>query len=249
MARLIIADVDGCISPEESIPWDLDPFVQFARLTRQANDGHGPIAPITFCTGRPQPYVELLAKLLDVRAPVICESGAVLYTLHDNHARYAPGVSVEKIAGLRALRAFIESEILPSQPGALLQFGKEAQISVFSKAPAILPGIQRQVEGFMAGRRGPGLDITRSHYYLNMSLSGVDKGATLRLLLDELGIDGDDAAGIGDTEGDLPIRQVVRFFACPANATAAVQSVADYVSPHPALRGILDILNHPAMRK
>ena len=245
----IITDVDGCISPEESVPWDLDLFWQLARLTRQASEGLSPVAPMTLCTGRPQPYAEVLMKLLDVRAPAVCENGVVLYSLHDNRSRYGPGVTLEKIRALREVRTFIETDVLPQEPRAVLQFGKEAQLSIYCAQPEVLPSVRRRIEQFLGEHGGPALHITASHYYLNLSLAGVDKGSTLRLLLSELGVTQQDVAGIGDTEGDLALRETVGFFACPANATPSIQRVADYISPHPALRGVLDILNHPQMRR
>lgn len=242
MAKWIIADVDGCISPEESVAWDLELFGRFARLCRDASAGRGALPPLTLCTGRPQPYVEALMKILDVRAPAICENGAVFYTIHDNRSRYGPGVTTEKIRGLRQVRAFVESQILPRHPEALIQFGKEAQISIYSQRPAIFPEIRRQIEQFVRDNGGMQLRITASHYYLNISLAGVDKGEALAELLVELNCAPADAIGIGDTEGDMPLRQRVGYFACPANATDQIKSVADYVSPLANLAGVLDIL-------
>jgi HAD superfamily hydrolase (TIGR01484 family) len=245
----IIMDIDGCISPEESIPWDLERFAELAYLSREASAGRGTLPPFTLCTGRPQPYVEVLMKMLDVRAPAICENGAVLYTLHNNLSQYAPGVSQGKIEGLRAVRAFIEHEVLPSNPKLCYQFGKEAQISVFSEQPDVFSGIKSSIEDFIAERGGPELLISPSHYYLNISLAGVDKGSTLKHLLGELGVSRKHAAGIGDTEGDLPLRDNVGFFACPANATPDIRAVADYVSPHANIAGVLDILRRPELQQ
>jgi HAD superfamily hydrolase (TIGR01484 family) len=244
MVQWIVTDIDGCLSPEDSVPWDLDKFMRLAWLSREASEGRGSLAPLTLCTGRPQPYVELLMKLLDVRAPAICENGAVLYSLHDNTASYGPGVTQEKILGLRRVRQFIEAEILPQFSQAVLQFGKEAQLSVFSSEPQVFDIIQPRIAAF-AAENGPELNITASHYYLNISLAGVDKGESLRVLLRQLGITHDQAAGIGDTEGDLPLREAVGFFACPANAKDEIKNVADYVSPYPQLEGVLDILARP----
>lgn len=67
--------------------------------------------------------------------------------------------------------------------------------------------------------------------------------------MSELGLTRDEVAGIGDTEGDLPLRREVSFFACPANATPEVKKVADYVAPHPNIRGVLDILAQPALQR
>lgn len=247
--RIIVSDIDGCITPEESIAWDLEAFTRFATVCRQASAGESHLPPLTLCTGRPQPYVEALMKILDIRLPVICENGAVIYDLPDNRAEYAPSVTPAKIAGLRHLRQFIEQQLLPAFPGCLLQFGKEAQMSVFTKNPSVFPEMKRQLDAFVTGHSDIDVVINASHFYLNISLAGVDKGSAIRKVLGELNISHDDAAGIGDTEGDLPLRDAVAFFACPANATAPVKAVADYVSPYPALRGMLDILQRAELRQ
>jgi len=248
-AKLIISDIDGCLSPEESVPWDLEYFWAFARLAREAAAGSGPLPPITLCTGRPQPYCEVLTKLLDIRLPVICENGAVLYTLHDNYARYAPGVTEDNVEGLRALVTYLERDVLPHEPAAVLQYGKMAQLSVFSKDPAALPTITPKIEAFIERQGGPALVINVSHYYLNVSLSGVDKGSALRAVLDELGLSREEVAGIGDTEGDMPLRDAVGHFACPSNAHGVILDAADYVSPYPTLEGVLDILARPEFQR
>ena len=243
----IITDIDGCLSPEESIAWGLDAFWTFARMSQEASAGRGPIAPMTLCTGRPQPYVEVLMKILDIRAPAICENGAVLYTLRDNRSVYGPGITPEKIRGLRAVRAFLETEIFPDYPDVLYQFGKEAQMSIFCERPEVFQDITPRIEAFNAQHGGAELVFTASHYYLNISLAGINKGLALSMLLRELGIDRQQTAGIGDTEGDLPLRDAVGFFACPANAQSVLKKVADYVSPYPDIEGMLDILNRPEL--
>jgi HAD superfamily hydrolase (TIGR01484 family) len=247
--KWIITDIDGCLTPEESVPWDLEAFWEFARISREASAGSGKVAPFVLCTGRPQPYAECLMKLLDIRAPAICENGAVIYTLNDNHARYGPGVSEEKILGLRDVRAFIETELLGRYPECFLQFGKEAQISVFSEKPEVFPALADAIEHYTSRQKGPDLLINASHFYLNISLAGVDKGNAITSVAEELNVESSDLAGIGDTVGDIPIQRNVRFFACPANAQPEAQTVADYVSPFRNMAGVLDILKQPAFLK
>jgi hydroxymethylpyrimidine pyrophosphatase-like HAD family hydrolase len=143
----------------------------------------------------------------------------------------------------------IENEILSEHPEAVIQFGKEAQISVFSENTSLFPEIRSQVEDFVRRRQGPDIEISMSHYYINISLKEVDKGRAIERLLKELGLARDQVAGVGDTEGDLPLRNAVGFFACPANSREGVKSVADYVSPYPDIKGMLDILHRPELRR
>ncbi|MFP4500921.1 MAG: HAD family hydrolase [Candidatus Hydrogenedentota bacterium] len=246
--QLIISDIDGCLSPEASIAWDMTAFDAFLARVRPAQTGNSPLAPFTLCTGRPQPYVEVLAKLLDIRAPIICENGAVIYSLHDNWSRYGPGVTEEKIAGLRAIRGFLDGAVLRAHPGALYQYGKEAMLSVFSADPAILPPIADEITAFVAREGLAPPVINTSVHYLNISMAGVNKGTALHWLLDELGMAGAQAAGIGDTIGDIPLREAVGWFACPANADPALKERADYVSAENDIRGLVDILDQPACK-
>lgn len=241
MIKWVFSDVDGCLCPEESQAWDLDAMRRVAAWCRESAAGNSGLPGFTLCTGRPQPYVEVLAKLFDIRVPMICENGAVVYTLADNHARYGPGVTPEKIVGLRRLQEFLEEELLPRHPGAILQFGKMAQLSVYSENPALLRELTPPVLEY-AGANALELNVEPSHYYLNISLKGVSKGSALEWLRGELGVHRGECAGIGDTEGDLALRDAVGWFACPANAQPAIKEVADYISPHPVTEGVMDIL-------
>lgn len=247
--RLIISDIDGCISPEESRAWDGPLFNRFADMSRAASAGKAAIAPLTLCTGRPQPYVEVLMKVLDIRYPAICEAGAVLYSLHDNCSRFAASIMPEQIHGLHLLRERIVAEVLPDFPGLIYQFGKEAQMSLFCEQPACFPSVAERVRRLAEVIPGLDLVITPSHYYLNIDLADVTKGAAIADLLVDLGLERHEAAGIGDTMGDISIRDAVAFFACPANAVGAIKEVADYVSPYPDISGMLDILERPELRQ
>ena len=155
--KLIISDIDGCISPEESRAWDWPAFSRFAALSHAASEGRGDLAPMTLCTGRPQPYVEALMKVLDIRFPAICESGAVLYSLSDNRSRFTPAITPEKIRGLHALRDHITTEIMPAFPGLVYQFGKEAQMSLYCEQPACFTEVAELVRAHAATL--PGLEV------------------------------------------------------------------------------------------
>ncbi|NLN92047.1 MAG: HAD family phosphatase [Candidatus Hydrogenedens sp.] len=247
--RLIISDIDGCISPEESRAWDGPLFDRFAARCRAASAGTSTLAPLTLCTGRPQPYVEALMKVLDIRFPAICESGAVIYRLENNLSTFGPGIMPAMIQSLQQLRHFISIEILPLYPGLIYQFGKEAQISLFSEDPSCFEEVQADIQAYADTLAGLKLTMTPSHYYLNIDLAGVTKGTAIELIAGEYDLSRDDMAGIGDTLGDLSIRESVGFFACPANAVPQLKEVADYVSPWPDLQGMLDILDRPEMQK
>ncbi|MEO8376607.1 MAG: HAD hydrolase family protein [Candidatus Sumerlaeota bacterium] len=238
--KWIFCDVDGCMTSEASVRWDVPGLLKIADYCKRANGDPG-LPQITLCTGRPQPYVEALAKLLDIRVPLICENGAVVYTLRDNRARFADEVEQYHLDAIVRLRRMIVASILERFPQAVLQYGKHAQISVFSPDPTIFDALRPEVESAAGGDLHL-FDIKPSQYYLNISLRVTNKGRTANALASAAGFSRSQIAAIGDTDGDLSLRESAAFLACPANATDAMKEHADYVSPHPELEGVLDIL-------
>ena len=240
--ELIVSDVDGCLSPEESVGWNLSHFGQLAERIRCGGPSGAPL-PVTLCTGRPQPYVEVLLKLFDISLPAICENGAVIYDLPSNSSRFGPGVTEKRIGVIREIRSFVEREILPAYSEVSIQFGKEAQLSIYSGEPEQIPQMAERVVAFSRTLGEEMVRVDSSHYYLNVSISDVSKGSALELVANEVGASRKHTAVIGDTSGDLPMRDHAAFFGAPANATDPVKEIADYVSPYPDLKGVADILD------
>ncbi len=241
--RLIISDIDGCITGEGSVPVDSKSFRLIQEYCAKSHQQPEDFPPLMLCTGRPQPYVEALMKVLGIEKPGICENGAIIYYLEKNWAKYGPGVTPKKMEGLRKVRSFIEREIIPLHENLFYQVGKEAQLSIFCEDPALLRDVAPNVDRFAEEHCDLKLDIKPSHFYLNISLPGVTKGTAIRAVLSEMGLRKEEVIGIGDTTGDLPIQEEVNWFACPSNSQEGLKKVADYISPYAEAEGFLDILN------
>jgi hydroxymethylpyrimidine pyrophosphatase-like HAD family hydrolase len=78
--------------------------------------------------------------------------------------------------------------------------------------------------------------------WVNCDLAHVSKATGLARFKARTGLVAERLAGIGDTTGDMAIREHVAFFACPANAQPELKRHADYVSPFAEVAGVLDIL-------
>lgn len=236
---LIIADNDGCLVAEDTSPMDLDSLGRIAEHNRlaQANRDR-PI--LTLCTGRPQPFAEAMCRLLANRSiPCIAENGVWMYNPADNTYEMDPGITPADRAAVREAAAWLEAEYGPK--GVSHQPGKAASISLYHRDPEYLKTIKQPVaEAFE--RRGWPLRVSMTWFYINCDLAPVSKGSGLDRLLARTNIPRERLMGIGDTIGDLPIRERVAFFACPANAKNEIKQVADYVSPYPEARGVVDIV-------
>lgn len=234
----IISDVDGCLGPESHAPLNAPALARIAAYNQRASKGAAPI--LTMCTGRPQPYVEALVRLLAVPVPAVCEMGVWLYDPRDNRFIMDPAITPDHIAMVRAAQTWIERTLVPQ--GVAIQPGKSASISLWHPDTTALLALKPQlVETF--AREGWNLRVSNTVAWINCDLAHVSKGSGLDRLFTMMGYTKDRLAGIGDTMGDMCIRDRVRVFACPANAAPDLKAKADYVSTKENIEGVLEMLS------
>ena len=79
--KLILADIDGCILPRRRHQIiDLSVIDQI-RQHNQLSRENPTVPPVTLCSGRPQPYVELMMKLIGGYIPALFEWNPILLPL------------------------------------------------------------------------------------------------------------------------------------------------------------------------
>lgn len=237
--RAIICDIDGCLGPESYAPLDAELLARVAEHNRAAC-GSG-LGVVTLCSGRPQPYAEAMCRLVaNTTLPIICEMGVWLYDPRDNRFLMDPAITSRDLEVIAAATRWVHEELLPK--GVVMQPGKSASISLWHPDTAFLLGLKPGIE---ARVRNAGWDIRVSNTvaWINLELSHVSKASGLRRMMQMCGLQKSDLAGIGDTMGDMAIREHVAFFACPSNADPALKAHADYVSPRDEVAGVLDIID------
>src|SRR5437867_4870928 len=78
LVRLVLLDIDGCLTAGEASPLNFGVLDQLQQVNRRAAED--PMVPaISLCTGRPEPYVELMTQAIAGYLPAIWENGAGLY--------------------------------------------------------------------------------------------------------------------------------------------------------------------------
>jgi hydroxymethylpyrimidine pyrophosphatase-like HAD family hydrolase len=236
---LIISDNDGCLVAEDTSPMDLESLGKLAEHNRLAQSAHDrPV--LTLCSGRPQPFAEAMCRLLANRsAPCIAENGVWMYHPADNRYEIDPAIAPAHRAAVREASDWVASEYGPR--GVSQQPGKAASISLYHPDTDYLKSIRPRITDEFA-RRGWPLRVSMTWFYINCDLAHVSKGTGLDRLLAATGLSRGRLMGIGDTTGDMPIRERTSFFACPANAQEEIKAVADYVSPFPMAKGVVDII-------
>lgn len=239
----VICDIDGCLGPETHGPLDAPRLAEVGAYNDRAHaDGDRPV--VTLCTGRPLPYAEAMARLIGTRTlPVVCEMGVWLWHSDTNVFDRDPRITPSDIEAVHAAQAWLESEFGAGNPRGPVsqQPGKACSISLYHPDTAYLKSLEPGLASACAERGWP-FRVSSTWNWINLDLTHVSKATGIVRMKAHTGLETPRLAGIGDTMGDLAIREHVAFFACPANADERLKPHADYVSPHEDVAGVLDIL-------
>jgi hydroxymethylpyrimidine pyrophosphatase-like HAD family hydrolase len=240
MIRLVVLDIDGVLSDGETAPFDPGLMRMLAALNGAARAGHGPA--VTFCSGRPGPYVEAVMQMIDGRLPAVFEAGAGLYLA--DRGRQEPHPGLGDLEALRECRARLQAAAAGG--GAFwVQPGKDYTASVFPPDPQSpdLPALRRLVAAVL-GPLADRVTCSLTASCVNVVPRGCDKGAGVRLLAERTGIPLSAMLGIGDSQVDEPFLAITGATGAPANASESVKALVGYVSPHRTDEGLRDILRH-----
>lgn len=241
--RVVLCDIDGVLTPGEGAPAE----PELLRRVASWNDAAllDPMLPsISLCTGRQEPYVELLAQLTHVFLPCLFEHGAGMLEPRRFRFTLNPLLGPGPWRQLGALREILDDGLL-SSGRAFVQPGKEATLTLYPLGSTTVDELAEAAADAVA-RAGSHFRVIPNIRGVEVRPPGIDKGVGARWLAQELGIPLQAVAGVGDADDDLTFLRLVGYPAAPANATPAVRSAARYVSARPFGEGLLEILEHIA---
>lgn len=235
----IFCDIDGCLAPESGAPLNAEVLARLAAHNRLAVARQDrPV--ITLCSGRPQPFVEAMCRLLaNTVYPAISEMGVWLFDPVAETSQLDPNIGRHHLEGVRGATRWVEQELVPK--GVFVQPGKAASISLWHPDRDWLMSLMPALVDVFAKEGWP-LRVSRTVAWLNCDLAHIGKGTGIERFYAKTGLQPSRMAGIGDTPTDHAIRERVGFFACPSNAAPDLSSKADYVSPFHEIDGVLDIV-------
>ena len=236
---LVVIDVDGCLTPGEAGDWNWEALQAIHRMNRQARQGLS-VPAITLCTGRQEPYVEVLMQAIGGYLPCIYENGAGLYFPDSYRFAEHPAITATAREALMAAKKTLYAQLISAGLG-YFQPGKEACLTLYP-----LPGTTVERLHQLAAQALAPFDsiliIQASVSCVDVTPSGIDKGRGVRWLSEQVGIPLAHMGGIGDSPSDLKFVELVGRSAAPANAAAEVKRRVDYVSPYKNGDGVVDIL-------
>jgi len=237
--RLVVVDVDGCLTPGEGQPWNFKALGCVAQLNRESR--HNPQVPaVTLCTGRQEPYVEVLMQAIDAHLPAIYENGGGLYFPQEYCFVENPLITPEMREALSGVKAALCQEIVETGRG-YFQPGKEVSLTLYPTNHTPVHELHRIAIEVLTAQQAR-YTAQASVSCVDILPEGVDKGTGVKWLSDETGIPLAQIGGVGDSTSDLKFLRLVGHSAAPANATDEVKTAVDYISPYEDGDGVVDIL-------
>ena len=238
--RLIVLDIDGVVTDGEAQPLDLKLLARLGAMNQAARtDSTRP--SVTFCTGRPAPYLEVMLKAIAGNLPGVYENGAGIYDPADY--QFIPLPEIENfLNGFAEITSRIE-ETLVQDKIVYFQPGKNHSLTIFPVDPDRVQEL-KELTTQVLGPLSEQADLAYSTSCLNVLPRGVDKGKGLTFLSDKINISMENMLGIGDSDVDLPFLQLVGHSAAPSNGNSNVKEIVEYVSEEATSKGVREILTH-----
>jgi len=239
---LIVSDIDGCLTSGKAEPLDLARLEDLRCYNRSTVDTGLP--PLSLCTGRPQPYVEVFCQILSIQHPCICENGALLYDPQKDCTIYHPDIDPELASSINTLKTLLIENVSPILPFTI-EPGKDICLSINpahnSHAASSVTELFEIVTNLATDFN---VNVTHSKSAVDITPKGIDKGAGLAFLSTYVGVPTSRIAGIGDSAGDRPFLSIAKYSAAPANADTEIKSIVDYASHLAHLAGVIDIIHN-----
>jgi hydroxymethylpyrimidine pyrophosphatase-like HAD family hydrolase len=220
---------------------DARALARLADYNRRAVDRRD--APVvTLCSGRPQPFVEAMCRLIaNTTIPCVCENGVWVYDPRNQDFLRDPAITADHLAWVRDATTYLERDWIPR--GVIIQPGKAASISLWHPNTPTLRAAQPILERRFTDE-GWAFRLSMTVAWINCDLAHISKGTGINRVLALTGLDPSRCAGIGDSLSDLAIADRVALFAAPANADPRLKPRAAYVASTHEIAGVFEILEY-----
>lgn len=243
-SKLIVADIDGCLTKGRGRPVDLEVFGRLRSIPERYSFLANPW--ILLITARPQPYMEAILQLIGPGGVGLFEWGCGFFDPQGYRVRYHPRANEEVRATISEAKTLLTERLIRSDAG-FIQPGKEIAVTVYPYGPGeeAVSKLLHEVRLWLGeNRKFASLKILKSRSFVYVLPDGIDKRESLLWALEDLGVSPGDCIGVGDGEDDLPFLGICGLALAPANAREEVRQIVHYCSKLEYGLGVLDCIDH-----
>lgn len=236
MIKLFIADLDGCIAHPFISP-DWKAITRIKELNNLSLKDEA-IPSLTICSGRPLPFVEAVSQWLDVRFPMVFESGGGIYDLKENKLTWNPHFDKEARASVVELKSWMEENLIKKYEGTIAEFTKFTDAGLINPDTKKIVLMHKEIVNYVH-KYYPRFEVHDTDVSVNVILKKTNKAEGIKLLCDMLKLNLDEVAYIGDSSGDVEALKIVGRSYAPINAGSYVKETAGLVTDEATL-GVLE---------
>lgn len=202
--RAIAVDIDGTITDRERRL-----SLEAVRALRGAEESG---VPVIIVTGNILCFAMATSILMGTTGGVVAENGGVLYI--NDEVRVLGDMS-------KAERAY--SHLKGIYPVRKVPFSdlRVSEIALTRDVPA--DTVREALSGF-------DVEVYDTGFAIHLTDPSVNKGSSMEILLESMGLGMDDVMAIGDSENDLEFIEHAGFRVAVANADPELKAIADYVT-------------------
>ena len=202
--RAIAVDIDGTITDTGR-----KLSLEAVRTLRRAEEAG---VPVILVTGNILCFAMAASVLIGTSGGVVAENGGVMYI--NEEVRVLGDIS-------KAERAYSYlKEIFPVRK---VQFSdlRVSEIALTRDVPA--DTVREALRGF-------DVEVYDTGFAIHLTDPAVNKGSSLKILLESMGIEMEDVMAIGDSENDREFIEHAGFRVAVANADPELREMADYIT-------------------
>ncbi|MCX7720374.1 MAG: HAD-IIB family hydrolase [Dictyoglomus thermophilum] len=231
--KLILTDIEGCITKDKGYPLDLC-SLQWIR------DNIKKLPPISLNTGRSKPYIEAILQAIGEFQDSIGENGCTIYLVDKDDIIFHPMLNEEILKQKDELKKFLKEKI---KNLGHIEPGKEVCVSIFPEKGVSVKDLAEYTQELIKDRF-PEFHLVYSSVAVDITPKGIDKGAGMDVLLEIKNLSYDEVLGIGDSLGDYSFLSKLKYKATPANGHPKIKEIATYIAKEEDIKGLIEIFKH-----
>lgn len=213
------------------------PSVSWIRELNQLSRDNPAIPELSICTGRPFPYAEAVAQWLDIRQPIVFESGGGIYFPDRQKVEFSSQYYAHE-REVKEVRRWVEQLIKEEFPDVMLEFAKHTDAGVIHNDLSTITSFYDRATAYVS-QNFPQFEVHHTEVSVNIILRDCNKGTGLVRLSELTGIPLEEMAYIGDSSGDISALKIVGKPFAPSNAVDAVKEVAQVTKAKTSM-GVLE---------
>ncbi|MCX7718556.1 MAG: HAD hydrolase family protein [Candidatus Sumerlaeaceae bacterium] len=237
--RLLVADIDGCLSGGSSTHFSMT-LLERLRHANSASRTDSLVPAVTFCTGRPQPYVECLMQATGGYMPALCEGGAVFFDPATHAVLTHPAFGAREQERLDEIHDLVRREL--TGPHVMFEPGKVTHITLIVTPPLRPTDIIEKARD-IAARFGDEFLVESTRVCVHILFRHIHKGTGIEWLAEHTGIPPSRMAGMGDAAPDIPFLSLMAAACAPANAAEEVRRICAHASDRPDAEAAMEFLD------